>query len=314
MSQRRKSSARKRKAEEVDEKESDSSSSSSSSSSSVKKTKTPAKPKTSAKKSAQKKSAAKSSAKKTSLKTGGEMRKDDEEEEEANPPDYVLRPGKMDQAVNNKKARLKKETFRTHFRVTNVTGRKKKVYWTDEEIVALQQGYDKHGRKWTEILLEARHKFNECRTSVDLKDKYDGMTKNKGKTRVSVKKSAKKKEEEEEEEEEGEEEVTANSPSDDDIYDGDIRIRMQFGKRGKMYKLIGSGHFTYAATIEGCRMQYNLSGPKNHRGESIVAGLMQGEESDVLLSDAIGSQIPLPHEKKEKPIVYIIVSKKQSSI
>ena len=306
MSQRRKSTARKRKAEDVDEKESDSSSSSCSSSSSVKKTKTPAKPKTSAKKSAQKKSAAKSSAKKTSLKTGGEMRKDDEEEKD--PKDFILRPGQMDQAVQTGKNRLKKETFRKHFRVTNVTGRKKKVYWTDEEVVALEQGYDKLGRKWTEILDAGRDKFNVCRTSVDLKDKYDGMTKNKGKTRVSVKKLAKKEEEEEEQE------VTANSPSDDDIYDGDIRIRMKFGKRGKWYKLIGSGHFTYAATIEGCRRQYELPGGKNHRGESIVAGLMQGEESDVLLNDAIGTQIPLPYEKKEKPMVFIIVSKKQSSI
>ena len=70
----------------------------------------------------------------------------------------------------------------------NVTGRKKRVYWTDEETVALQQGYDKHGRKWTEILLEARHKFNECRTRIDLRDKYDGMTEKMTSTKSSGKK------------------------------------------------------------------------------------------------------------------------------
>jgi len=130
---------------------------------------------------------------------------------------------------------------------------------------------------------------------------------------VSVKKSAKEEEEEEEETEIEEEAVMANSPL-DDIYSDDVRIHIQFGVRGKVYNLIGSNHFTFEAAIRACREIYKLQG-SNQSNSSIVAGLIQGKESDVLLSDAIGSLIPLPWgEKKEKPTVYIIVSKRKKSL
>ena len=51
-----------------------------------------------------------------------------------------------------------------------------RISWTDEEVEALREGVDKHGKgKWKEILVEKRHVFQE-RTTVDLKDKWRNLS------------------------------------------------------------------------------------------------------------------------------------------
>lgn len=52
-----------------------------------------------------------------------------------------------------------------------------RVFWTDREIMCLKKGVQEDGLRgqWAEIL--ARYPFQDCRTSVDLKDKWRNLEK-----------------------------------------------------------------------------------------------------------------------------------------
>ena len=51
-----------------------------------------------------------------------------------------------------------------------------RISWTDEEVEALREGVNKHGKgNWKAILVEKRHVFQQERTTVDLKDKWRNM-------------------------------------------------------------------------------------------------------------------------------------------
>uniref|UniRef100_A0A7S0KDI4 Uncharacterized protein n=1 Tax=Micromonas pusilla TaxID=38833 RepID=A0A7S0KDI4_MICPS len=52
-----------------------------------------------------------------------------------------------------------------------------RISWTDEEVEALREGVNKHGKgNWKAILVEKRHVFQQERTTVDLKDKWRNMS------------------------------------------------------------------------------------------------------------------------------------------
>lgn len=94
------------------------------------------------------------------------------------------------------------------------------------------------------------------------------------------------------------------------IFEGDLRIRVMFGKKGKMFKLLGAGHHTYGDIINGARETFSV---KSHNGDITVAsGLIKGEEDDVKITDALGATVPLPWIQDSKPILYIVVRTKGS--
>ena len=273
-------------------------------------------------------SSSSSSSKKQSLPVKDE---EADKEIELDPALFTQRPGDQDKSTSLKGSRLKKETFRKHFRKT-LGKRKERVCWTPSEMDALSRGHDQHGRKWTQILSEYRAEFNECRTSVDLKDKFNNMQKKTGTTSSKSSRSSKsqkkqkvqedaasdveddepveeeeEEEEEEAEEEEEEEEDEASEPS----FDGDVRLRILFGTKGETHKLLGAGHHTYQDIIDGARDSFGI---KTHKGEiSVSAGMIKNEYETVDLSDQVGALVPLPHgSEQEKPTVWIEIRQKIS--
>jgi hypothetical protein len=60
----------------------------------------------------------------------------------------------------------------THFR--KQIGGRKRVKWTEQEEENLEKGVNQYGPKWTTILLSGG--FHECRTTMDLKDKWRNVT------------------------------------------------------------------------------------------------------------------------------------------
>ena len=60
----------------------------------------------------------------------------------------------------------------THFR--KQIGGRKRMPWTEQEKEQLEKGVKQYGPKWTTILLSGG--FNECRTTMDLKDKWRNLT------------------------------------------------------------------------------------------------------------------------------------------
>ena len=46
--------------------------------------------------------------------------------------------------------------------------------WTEQEKETLEKGVKQYGPKWTQILLQGG--FHECRTTMDLKDKWRNLT------------------------------------------------------------------------------------------------------------------------------------------
>ena len=265
-------------------------------------------PKGSGQKPSSKSSSKQSSSKKRKKPSTPISGENDEEEggkKKINEEDYTTRPGKSnkEQGVKN---RLKKTVFRTHFRVTNGMGRKKKVYWTESETSALTTGYEVFGRKWSKILKEYQTEFNTCRTSVDLKDKYDGMTKNKGENRTKTPKKKKQKVSKKKSGEESDEELT-----DDQIFGGDVRVRIRFGPKGKLHKLAGAGSHTFTELIEHAQETFHVKSYKDQL--DIKAGMMQGDESPVDGNACCGSVVPMPRTNKTKPIIFIVVKKLNSS-
>ena len=300
--------------------------SSSSSTSSKSKSKSPAK-------SARKKSSKTASKKKGRKTPVKEVEVDDESSEEDEEVIYVARIGKIRPQQNGKKNptsgvstknHLKESTFHHHYRAPcasvsdgkggKVKKRKAIVYWTDSEIDALTRGQKALGNRWTQILEDYRAEFNECRTTVDLKDKYSNICKKENRriareTGVPAPPSKKKrkvtKTESEHESSEAEEEE-----EEEQIFEGDLRIRVMFGKKGKMFKLLGAGHHTYGDIINGARETFSV---KSHNGDITVAsGLIKGEEDDVEITDAIGATVPLPWDSNSKPTLYIVVRTKGS--
>jgi len=293
--------------------------SSSSSTSSKSKSKSPAK-------SARKKSSKTASKKKGRKTPVKEVEVDDESSEEDEEVTYVARIGKIRPQQNGKntKNHLKESTFHHHYRAPNASvsdgkGGKKKnrkaiVCWTGSEIDALTRGQKALSNRWTQILEDYRAEFNECRTTVDLKDKYSNICKKENRriareTGVPAPPSKKKrkvtKTESEHESSEAEEEE-----EEEQIFEGDLRIRIMFGKKGKMWKLLGAGHHSYGDIIDGARETFAV---KSHNGDITVAsGLLKGEEDDVELTDAIGATVPLPWNSNSKPVLYIVVRTKGS--
>mmetsp|Transcript_41924 Transcript_41924/g.58603 ORF Transcript_41924/g.58603 Transcript_41924/m.58603 type:complete len:125 (-) Transcript_41924:1305-1679(-) len=71
-------------------------------------------------------------------------------------------------ALKKKKGPLRRPQF---------GGRRKKFYWTDEEIECLLDGIKKHGQgEWKKILEDPQYTF-QLRTTVDLKDKHRNLVK-----------------------------------------------------------------------------------------------------------------------------------------
>ena len=109
---------------------------------------------------------------------------------------------------------------------------------------------------------------------------------------------------------ESEHESSEAEEEEEQIFEGDLRIRVMFGKKGKMFKLLGAGHHTYGDIINGARETFSV---KSHNGDITVAsGLIKGEEDDVEITDAIGATVPLPWDSNSKPTVYIVVRTKGS--
>jgi len=102
----------------------------------------------------------------------------------------------------------------------------------------------------------------------------------------------------------------AEEEEEEQIFEGDLRIRVMFGKKGKMFKLLGAGHHTYGDIINGARETFSV---KSHNGDITVAsGLIKGEEDDVEITDAIGATVPLPWDSNSNPTLYIVVRTKGS--
>ena len=263
------------------------------------------------KKSAKKK---KSSSKKTLT---ADEEADVKKEEQYNNEDMMQRPGKEGDAKGIKN-RLTKDAFRKHYRVPTAGGRKKKVYWTAAEVDALERGYKKYGRKWSKILEAFRVEFNTCRTSVDLKDKYDGMQRNKSKY-VDDAASPKKKRQklshpvqaDDESDDEDEEMEEEEEEDEEDIYDGDVRVRVRFGQKGKVHKLAAAGNHTFEELIEGCR---EVNGVTTHRENIYVqASLMKNEEGDVNAKARVGTVVPSDFDATSgKPMVWMLVQSKRN--
>jgi len=109
----------------------------------------------------------------------------------------------------------------------------------------------------------------------------------------------------------------------EEIFEGDIRIRIMFGKKGKIWKLLGSGHYSYGEIIDGVRETFVESHPDITPTEKslmdfenvditvsisrTLTSLTKGEEDPVEVTDAIGSSVPLPWNSNSKPILYIVV-------
>ncbi len=64
-----------------------------------------------------------------------------------------------------------------HFRKSADPSRKR-AKWSPEEMALLERGIKECGTHWTKILL-GYNGFNDCRTSLDLKDKWRNMCKSK---------------------------------------------------------------------------------------------------------------------------------------
>jgi hypothetical protein len=60
----------------------------------------------------------------------------------------------------------------THFR--KQIGGRKRMPWTEQEKDKLERGVKQYGPKWTQILLLGG--FHECRTTMDLKDKWRNLS------------------------------------------------------------------------------------------------------------------------------------------
>jgi len=108
------------------------------------------------------------------------------------------------------------------------------------------------------------------------------------------------------------------SEEEEEIFEGDIRIRIMFGKKGKIWKLLGSGHYSYGEIIDGFRETFVVEcHPDTPTEKSLMdfeniditvsSGLLKGEEDPVEVTDAIGSAVPLPWNSTSKPILYIVV-------
>jgi hypothetical protein len=95
----------------------------------------------------------------------------------------------------------------------------------------------------------------------------------------------------------------------DNVYSGDVRIRLMFGRSGETHKLLCSGHDSFGETIDACRKLYQVTSHQNHF--YVAAGLVQGEEVHVELSELTGSQIVAPWDKNKRPVLYVIVSKEK---
>ena len=105
----------------------------------------------------------------------------------------------------------------------------------------------------------------------------------------------------------------------EEIFEGDIRIRIMFGKKGKIWKLLGSGHYSYGEIIDGVQKTFVVeSHPDITPTEkslmdfenidiTVSSGLLKGEEDPVEITDAIGSAVPLPWNSNSKPILYIVI-------
>jgi len=53
------------------------------------------------------------------------------------------------------------------------------VPWTKEEVALLEKGVKERGCHWTTILL-TYNGFHDCRTTIDLKDKWRNILKQRG--------------------------------------------------------------------------------------------------------------------------------------
>jgi len=68
----------------------------------------------------------------------------------------------------------------THFRPQPIVGApRRRVKWHSAEIKLLEKGVKEFGTKWTSILT-TMNGFHECRTSLDLKDKWRNLQQAKG--------------------------------------------------------------------------------------------------------------------------------------
>jgi hypothetical protein len=268
----------------------------------------------------------KKSAKKKKSSSEEEEEEEEEEEDEADEEEgkktskiqYVQRPGKEGSPKGIKNNRLTKESFRKHYRAS-AGGRKKKVYWTMMEVDALERGFKKYGRKWSRILEVFRVEFNTCRTSVDLKDKYDGMQRSKSKNVDDDAASPKKKRQklshsiqadnESDEEDEAMEEEEEDE-DEEDIFDGDVRVRVRFGRKGKVHKLAAVGNHTFEELIEGCR---EVNGVTTHQENIYVqASMMKDDEADVDAEACVGTVVPSDFDASSgKPKVWMVVRSKQ---
>ena len=272
------------------------------------------------KKSAKKK---KSSSKSSSEEEEEEDEADEEEGKKTSEIQYkneemMQRPGK-EGSPKGIKNRLTKESFRKHYRAS-AGGRKKKVYWTMMEVDALERGFKKYGRKWSRILEVFRVEFNTCRTSVDLKDKYDGMQRSKNKNVDDDAASPKKKrqklshsiqaDEESDEDDEEDEAMEEEEEDEEDIFKGDVRVRVRFGRKGKVYKLAAVGNHTFEELIEGCR---EVNGVTTHQENIYVqASMMKDDEADVDAEACVGTVVPSDFDASSgKPKVWMVVRSKQ---
>ena len=95
----------------------------------------------------------------------------------------------------------------------------------------------------------------------------------------------------------------------DNVYSGDVRIRLMFGRNGETHKLLCSGHYSFGETIDACRKLYKVTSHQNHF--YVTAGLVQGEEVHVELSELTGSQVLAPWDKNKRPVLYVVVSKEK---
>ena len=105
----------------------------------------------------------------------------------------------------------------------------------------------------------------------------------------------------------------------EEIFEGDIRIRIMFGKKGKIWKLLGSGHYSYGEIIDGVQKTFVVeSHPDITPTEkslmdfenidiTVSSGLLKGEEDPVEVTDAIGSAVPLPWNSNSCILLYVIV-------
>lgn len=211
--------------------------------------------------------------------------------------EYTSRPGKKEgDAKDTKGSRLKTKVFRTHFRAKLPEGvkRKKTVFWTDAETAALRRGHFKHGNSWTAILTEERQHFNECRTSVDLKDKWRSLektrTKDKGAKGKAGRKSPSKK--------------TKSAV----MYEGDIKIRGWLqGNKDNMAKMTAPGHTTLTQVIEFCRSMEEPNFMEGIPDVTIKAGHDESSLQTVGTGEHVGNLVDPAHDanSKEKPYVYV---------